>query len=139
MQPRPAGHRPHQTGPQFRAGARGHGRRRPAHHRAEPRPHSWSQYKENCMPVALPFRALEWSRQWSAYYLSRWALLEVLEYLSVLSVLFAVIFYFTESGDRQKQKHYPAWQLVNTAQGDRKSTRLNSSHLVISYAVFCLK
>src|SRR5256885_12333752 len=26
-----------------------------------------------------------------------------------------------------------------TAFGDRKSTRLNSSHLVISYAVFCLK
>src|SRR5256885_4020673 len=25
------------------------------------------------------------------------------------------------------------------ALGDRKSTRLNSSHLVISYAVFCLK
>src|SRR5256885_2505013 len=27
------------------------------------------------------------------------------------------------------------WQLAE----DRKSTRLNSSHLVISYAVFCLK
>src|SRR5256885_11777488 len=27
---------------------------------------------------------------------------------------------------------WPSW-------GDRKSTRLNSSHLVISYAVFCLK
>src|SRR5256885_11114912 len=26
-----------------------------------------------------------------------------------------------------------------TRLGDRKSTRLNSSHLVISYAVFCLK
>src|SRR2546426_8282942 len=26
-----------------------------------------------------------------------------------------------------------------TLAGDRKSTRLNSSHLVISYAVFCLK
>src|SRR5256885_6108750 len=26
-----------------------------------------------------------------------------------------------------------------TRAGDRKSTRLNSSHLVISYAVFCLK
>src|SRR5256885_7491855 len=26
-----------------------------------------------------------------------------------------------------------------TCAGDRKSTRLNSSHLVISYAVFCLK
>src|SRR5256885_13198759 len=29
-------------------------------------------------------------------------------------------------------------ELTNDA-GDRKSTRLNSSHLVISYAVFCLK
>src|SRR5256885_11933314 len=28
---------------------------------------------------------------------------------------------------------------VRAGQGDRKSTRLNSSHLVISYAVFCLK
>src|SRR5256885_13038362 len=28
----------------------------------------------------------------------------------------------------------PAW-----TKADRKSTRLNSSHLVISYAVFCLK
>src|SRR2546426_7177773 len=27
----------------------------------------------------------------------------------------------------------------NIAEADRKSTRLNSSHLVISYAVFCLK
>src|SRR5256885_7171122 len=27
----------------------------------------------------------------------------------------------------------------NIPTGDRKSTRLNSSHLVISYAVFCLK
>src|SRR5256885_13258931 len=28
---------------------------------------------------------------------------------------------------------------VRSGNGDRKSTRLNSSHLVISYAVFCLK
>src|SRR5947207_5293718 len=28
---------------------------------------------------------------------------------------------------------------VPTQAGDRKSTRLNSSHTVISYAVFCLK
>src|SRR2546426_3366880 len=28
---------------------------------------------------------------------------------------------------------------VGRDRGDRKSTRLNSSHLVISYAVFCLK
>src|SRR5205807_6734827 len=30
-------------------------------------------------------------------------------------------------------------QLHGRLRGDRKSTRLNSSHLVISYAVFCLK
>src|SRR5256885_15291822 len=29
--------------------------------------------------------------------------------------------------------------VARPAAGDRKSTRLNSSHLVISYAVFCLK
>src|SRR5256885_6872484 len=29
--------------------------------------------------------------------------------------------------------------VVGLAWADRKSTRLNSSHLVISYAVFCLK
>src|SRR5256885_5763849 len=30
-------------------------------------------------------------------------------------------------------------RLLSYILGDRKSTRLNSSHLVISYAVFCLK
>src|SRR5690349_23934078 len=29
--------------------------------------------------------------------------------------------------------------LVGAVEGDRKSTRLNSSHVEISYAVFCLK
>src|SRR3989454_9248496 len=29
--------------------------------------------------------------------------------------------------------------VMDAVQRDRKSTRLNSSHLVISYAVFCLK
>src|SRR5438034_1802772 len=33
-----------------------------------------------------------------------------------------------------------AWiHLIGRAKVDRKSTRLNSSHTVISYAVFCLK
>src|SRR5256885_6933039 len=33
----------------------------------------------------------------------------------------------------------PETRLPGNPPGDRKSTRLNSSHLVISYAVFCLK
>src|SRR5439155_22741864 len=31
------------------------------------------------------------------------------------------------------------WRLVIVTWADRKSTRLNSSHVAISYAVFCLK
>src|SRR5256885_3847120 len=33
----------------------------------------------------------------------------------------------------------PLHRLPPAGRADRKSTRLNSSHLVISYAVFCLK
>src|SRR5256885_9241355 len=33
---------------------------------------------------------------------------------------------------------FAQWEVMKLAR-DRKSTRLNSSHLVISYAVFCLK
>ena len=40
--------------------------------------------------------------------------LEVLEYLGTFSVLVAVIFYFSESGDRVKQRHYQAWQVKKT-------------------------
>src|SRR6516162_3251245 len=63
-----------------------------------------------------PLLAIEWPFAWTAYALSRWSFLEVLEYLGSFSVLVAVIFYFSESGDRLKQKHYQAWQVINTAQ-----------------------
>ena len=66
---------------------------------------------------ATPFWALEWVLEWIAFGLSRWTFLDVLEYLEGFSVLVAVIFYFSESGDRLKQKHYQAWQVINTAQG----------------------
>src|SRR6266446_4188785 len=33
----------------------------------------------------------------------------------------------------------PSWNFALRSRVDRKSTRLNFSHLVISYAVFCLK
>src|SRR2546426_7663591 len=37
------------------------------------------------------------------------------------------------------ERHQASATLVESLEVDRKSTRLNSSHLVISYAVFCLK
>jgi len=61
--------------------------------------------------------AFEWVWEWVAFALSNWRFLEVLEYLGSFSVLVGVIFYFSESGDRIKQRHYQAWQVINTAQG----------------------
>src|SRR5256885_12175998 len=42
-------------------------------------------------------------------------------------------------GDQHHGHHARLQRVADHQVGDRKSTRLNSSHLVISYAVFCLK
>ena len=52
-----------------------------------------------------------------AFILGNWAFLELLEYLGTFSILVAVIFYFHDADNRLKQKHYQAWQVINTAQG----------------------
>src|SRR5207302_11450834 len=43
--------------------------------------------------------------------------------------------------DWRETTSYPGWRQSNliVESSDRKSTRLNSSHVKISYAVFCLK
>jgi hypothetical protein len=82
------------------------------------RPVAWALYRTTTKHRwTVPFLALEWLWEWVAHLLSNWAFLESLEYLSSLGVLVAVVFYFTESGDRLKQKHSQAWQVMNTAQG----------------------
>src|SRR5438034_6756420 len=48
------------------------------------------------------------------------------------------VYAVVDRGGAQRQVHVLASGL-NMPSGDRKSTRLNSSHTVISYAVFCLK
>src|SRR5258708_11843258 len=85
-------------------------------HRKRPVP--WSLRRQTIRHAwAVPLWAFEWFWEWVAYVLSNWSFLEALEYLSSFGVLIAVIFYFTESSDRIKQKHYQAWQVINTAQG----------------------
>jgi hypothetical protein len=81
------------------------------------RPGPWLRHRERAKYAWLvPLFAIEWVWVWLAYWLSGWAFLEVLEYLGTLSLLLAVISYFSESGDRIKQKHYQAWQVINSAQ-----------------------
>jgi hypothetical protein len=82
------------------------------------RPSRWSERTRNiAQPWAAPFWALEWASEWLAYFLSNWTFLEVLDHLQAFGVIVAVVFYFSESGDRVKQKHYQAWQVINTSQG----------------------
>jgi hypothetical protein len=81
------------------------------------RPEPWARHRAKARYEWLvPLFALEWGWTWVAYWLSGWAFLEVLEYLGTLSILIAVISYFAESGDRLKQKHFQAWQVINSAQ-----------------------
>jgi len=80
------------------------------------RPKPWKVYIAGKLRWLMPFLAVEWLFAGIAYALSHWSFLEVLEYLGSFSVLIAVVFYFSESGDRLKQKHYQAWQVINTAQ-----------------------
>jgi uncharacterized protein YjbI with pentapeptide repeats len=87
-------------------------------HPARRRPDNWSLVRSRIKSHwIVPFIAFEWSWQWVAFALSRWSFLDVLDYLGSFSVLVAVIFYFSASGDRVKQRHYQAWQVINTAQG----------------------
>jgi hypothetical protein len=82
------------------------------------RPRPWREERETIRARwAVPFRGANWLLAWVSWALSHWALLDVLDHLGTFSVLIAVIFYFADSGNRVKQKHYQAWQVINTAQG----------------------
>jgi uncharacterized protein YjbI with pentapeptide repeats len=85
-------------------------------HRRPPEP--WHEFRRKGLhPLLVPLYYINWLGEWTAYGLGKWSLLEVLEYAGSFSILIAVIFYFADSGDRVKQKHYQAWQVINTAQG----------------------
>src|SRR2546426_1487785 len=64
--------------------------------------------------------------------------------ISILQVISRVVKLTSDTGLPPEQRVEAVAQLALEVRcehllGDRKSTRLNSSHLVISYAVFCLK
>src|SRR5246127_4249741 len=85
---------------------------------ARERPAAWSSLTNRMKRRWLiPFVVFEWIWDWTAYLLSCWSFLEVLDYLGRFSILVAVVFYFSESGNRIKLRHYQAWQVINTAQG----------------------
>src|SRR5437870_12868383 len=56
-----------------------------------------------------------------------------------LSLHDALPIYVTRTDPRARTRGGPLLSRGCSAPADRKSTRLNSSHVAISYAVFCLK
>jgi hypothetical protein len=101
------------------------------------RPPPWHEYRQQFrLRLLTPVLWFEWLAEWAKCILSRSAMLEVLEYGSTLGIVFAVIFYFAGAKDRLEQKHYQAWQVINTAQGKGGSggridalQDLNSDHV----------
>ena len=85
--------------------------------RSRPKPWAECRLEMRGPGWTAPFHRAEWCFSWMAWALGNWAFLDVLEHLGTLSVLIAVIFYFADSGNRRNQKHYQAWQVINTAQG----------------------
>jgi hypothetical protein len=87
-------------------------------HLRQSRPEPWSESKKTIKRKwTTPFFATEWVFEWLAFCMSSWRFLDFIDYLRSFGIIVAVIFYFSESGDRLKQKHYQAWQVINTAQG----------------------
>jgi hypothetical protein len=61
--------------------------------------------------------AAEWGLERFVYCLRSLALFDLLELAGRVTVLVAVIFWFLEAGDRAKERHYRAWDLINAARG----------------------
>ena len=77
-------------------------------HPAPSAPIPFEEYRQHTR--RLP--ALRYGLHWCAHHLTNWY-----SVLGSLSILLAVIFYFADTGNRTMQRHYQAWQVINTAQG----------------------
>src|SRR5688500_19279833 len=83
--------------------------------------HSFPTRRSSDLPSAIP----SWSADGSRLTYTRYGPFEQVRYYDFTSGTFTDV--------------TNGFQSAFDARLDRKSTRLNSSHLVISYAVFCLK
>src|SRR5699024_11435949 len=93
-------------------------------------------------PLSLPRRSSDLGH--TEFATQHRTIAEELSSLGYTCGYFGKVHYGSEDiGDRACPPHHgfdtTYYGLAGQQQGDRKSTRLNSSHVSISYAVFCLK
>src|SRR4051794_3115445 len=83
---------------------------------ASERPGGWEQWKER-HPRWPRLTAGEWALEWLVCWCRSLAIFEALELAGRLSLIVALVLWFREAPDRAKQKHYRAWDLINSARG----------------------
>jgi hypothetical protein len=80
------------------------------------KPPTWREWKARHGRWAWPL-SFEWAAEWVVYWSRHWDFVKALELAGQFTLLLAVISWFWEAGDRQKTKHYRAWELINSARG----------------------
>ena len=93
-------------------------RRERADEREPSPPLAWAQFSRSIRyQWAKPLLFIDWLAEWSVYWLRHLSIITLLETCSSFTLLVGLIFYFAESPQRTKTRHYQAWQVINTAQG----------------------
>lgn len=81
-------------------------------------PESWRQFRARSKGRwIMPLLGVQWAFDELAWHMTHWSVLKVLSYAETFSILIALIFWVAESHERTQQKHFQAWQVINTAQG----------------------
>jgi uncharacterized protein YjbI with pentapeptide repeats len=92
----------------------------------ERRPQPWRAFRPKRV-LWRPLVFIEWVCEWVAFFLQRWALLNVLELLGRLSLLVAAVTYLGNAGERRKEKEFAAWQVVQLAQTQHANAGRNAA------------
>jgi hypothetical protein len=61
--------------------------------------------------------AIEWGLEWFYHRLRGLALFDLLELAGRCTVLVIAVFWLLEADDRTMERHYRAWELINSARG----------------------
>jgi hypothetical protein len=81
-------------------------------------PETWQEFRARTKGHWARYALFaDWVFAKAAWCLSHCSLMKVLAYAESISVVVALIFWVAEAHERTQQKHYQAWQVINTAQG----------------------